>query len=128
MVAARKAESKVEDAKEKVRARSSTSTEVTDGSKELDDQIARLMATLDRAEQLTPAPTMVGLPWAKTPLLAALLLQVEWPLLPKVGGVPKHQQVPRAMSKMQKSPVLCNALDARAGVIWLGSVQLQQSS
>ena len=43
------------------------------------------------------------------------------------GGVPKHQQVPRAMPKTQKTPVLCNALDTRAGVIWLGSVQLQQS-
>ena len=50
MVAARKAESKMEDAKEKVRARSSVATEVTDNSKELGDQIARLMTTLNRAE------------------------------------------------------------------------------
>ena len=50
MVAARKAESKMEDAKEKVRARSSAATEVTDSSKELGDQIARLMAALNRAE------------------------------------------------------------------------------
>ena len=47
MVAARKAESKMEDTKEKLRARSSTATEVTDGSKELGDQSARLMATLN---------------------------------------------------------------------------------
>ena len=40
MVAARKAESETEDAKEKVRAQSSTATEVSDGSKELGDQIA----------------------------------------------------------------------------------------
>ena len=53
VVAARKAESKKEDAKEKVRVRSSAATEVTDGSKELGDQIARLMATLNRAEQGT---------------------------------------------------------------------------
>ena len=51
MVAVRKAESEMEDAKEKVRARSSTATEVTDGSKELGDKITRLMATLTRAEQ-----------------------------------------------------------------------------
>ena len=102
MVAARKAESETEDAKEKVRAWSSTATEVSDGSKELGDQIARLMATLNRTEQgtcptntpnsprhrghgrgwmdrnvlSTPAPTMVRLAWAKTPPLAALLLQV----------------------------------------------------
>ena len=53
MVAARKAESEMEDAKEKVRAQSSTATKVADGSKELSDQIARLMATLNRAEQGT---------------------------------------------------------------------------
>ena len=53
MVAARKAESKMKDAKEKVRAWSSAATEVTDGSKELGDQIAGLMATLNRAEQGT---------------------------------------------------------------------------
>ena len=48
LVIARKAESKTEDAKEKVRAWSSTATDVSDGSKELGDQIARLMATLNR--------------------------------------------------------------------------------
>ena len=58
MVAARKVESEMEDAKEKVRARSSTTTKVTDSSKELGDQITRLMATLTRAEQGThPAST-----------------------------------------------------------------------
>ena len=53
MVAARKAESEMKDAHEKVRARSSAATEVTDGSKELGDQMTRLMATLNRAEQGT---------------------------------------------------------------------------
>ena len=98
MEAARKAESKMEDAKEKVRARSSAATEVTDSSKELGDQITRLMAALNRTEQGTcpaaapnsprhrghgtgillfaPAPTMDRLAWAKTPPLTALLLQV----------------------------------------------------
>ena len=57
-VAARKADSEMEDAKEKVRARSSAATEVTDSSQELGDQIARLMAALNRAEQGTcPATT-----------------------------------------------------------------------
>ena len=102
VVAARKAESEMEDAKEKVRARSSTATEVTDSSKELGDQITRLMAALTRVEQGTcpattpnsprhrgmgeggwtwillpaPAPTMVGLAWVRAPPLTALLLQV----------------------------------------------------
>ena len=51
MVTAHKAESEMEEAKEKVRARSSAATEVVDGSKELGNQIARLMAALTRAEQ-----------------------------------------------------------------------------
>ena len=42
MVTARKAESKTEDAKERLRAWSSAVTEVSDGSKQLGDQIARL--------------------------------------------------------------------------------------
>ena len=62
MVAARKAESEMEDAKEKVRAQSSTATEVTDGSKELGDQIARLMATLNRTEQGTHPATAPNSP------------------------------------------------------------------
>ena len=48
----------MEDAKEKVRARSSAATEVTDSSKDLGDQITMLMAALTRAEQGThPAST-----------------------------------------------------------------------
>ena len=62
MVAARKAESEMEDAKEKVRAWSSTATEVADGSKELGDQIARLMATLNRTEQGTHLATAPNSP------------------------------------------------------------------
>ena len=53
MVAARKAESETEDAKVKVGVRSSTATEVTDGSEGLGDQITRLMAALPRTEQGT---------------------------------------------------------------------------
>ena len=49
VVTARRAESKTEETKVKVR--SAAATEVPLGSKELGDQIARLMATLTRAEQ-----------------------------------------------------------------------------
>ena len=49
MVAARRAESEMEESK--VKARSAATTEVPSGSKELGDQIARLMAALTRAEQ-----------------------------------------------------------------------------
>ena len=51
VVAARRAESKTEETK--VKARSAAATEVPTGSKELGDQIARLMAALTRAEQNT---------------------------------------------------------------------------
>ena len=49
VVAARRAESETEETKVKVR--SAVATEVPSGSKELGDQIARLMAALTRAEQ-----------------------------------------------------------------------------
>ena len=51
VVAARRAESEMEESK--VKARSAAATEVPSGSKELGDQIARLMAALTRAEQST---------------------------------------------------------------------------
>ena len=51
MVAAHKVESKMEVAKGKVGARSAAATEVVDSSKELGNQIVRLMATLTRTEQ-----------------------------------------------------------------------------
>ena len=49
VVTARRAESKTEETKVKVR--SAAATEVPSGSKELGDQLVRLMATLTRAEQ-----------------------------------------------------------------------------
>ena len=55
MVVARKVESEMEDAKEKVRARSSAATEVTESSKELGDHITRLMATPEQGTH--PAAT-----------------------------------------------------------------------
>ena len=51
VVTARRAESKTEETK--VKAGSAAATEVPSGSKELGDQIARLMAALTRAEQST---------------------------------------------------------------------------
>ena len=51
VTAAHQAESEMEETKERVKARSAASTEVVSGSKELGDQIARLMAALTRVEQ-----------------------------------------------------------------------------
>ena len=102
MVTTHKAESEMEEAKGKVRARSAATTKVVDGSKELGYQIVRLITTLTWAEQgitllvlqivpgtgvmgeggqirillSTPAPTMVGLAWVRPPPLTGPLLQV----------------------------------------------------
>ena len=50
VVAVHRVESKMEETKERVKARSAAATEVASGSKELGDQIARLMAALTRVE------------------------------------------------------------------------------
>ena len=51
VIAAYRVESKMEETKERVKARSAASTEVATGSKELGDQIVRLMAALTGVEQ-----------------------------------------------------------------------------
>ena len=51
VVVVHRVESKMEETKERVKARSAAATEVASGSKELGDQIARLMAALTRVEQ-----------------------------------------------------------------------------
>ena len=51
VVAVQRAESEMEETKEKVKVRSAATTEIASGSKEFGDQIARLMAALTRAEQ-----------------------------------------------------------------------------
>ena len=51
MFKAHKAEHETEEVKDKVRTRSAATTEVVDGSKELSNQITKLMAALRRAEK-----------------------------------------------------------------------------
>ena len=58
---ARRAESKTEETKVKVQ--SAAATEVPTGSKQLGDQIARLMAALTRAEQSTSSVSAPSSPW-----------------------------------------------------------------
>ena len=60
VVAARRAESETEETKVKVQ--SAAATEVPSGSKELGDQIARLMAALTRAEQSTSSASAPSSP------------------------------------------------------------------
>ena len=51
VVTAHRAESKMEETKERVKARPAAAIEVASGSKEIGDQIARLMAALTRVKQ-----------------------------------------------------------------------------
>ena len=51
VIAACRAENETEETKEGVKVRSAASTEVATGSRELGDQIARLMTALTRVEQ-----------------------------------------------------------------------------
>ena len=61
VVVARRAESETEETKVKVW--SAAATEVPTGSKELGDQIVRLMAALTRAEQSTHSVSAPSSPW-----------------------------------------------------------------
>ena len=51
VITVQRAESEIEETKERVKVRLAATTEVASGSKELEDQIARLMAALTWAEQ-----------------------------------------------------------------------------
>ena len=141
VVAARRAESKTEE--RKVKAQLAAATEVPAGSKELGDQIARLMAALTRAEQNTCSasapssprhrgcqrgqtdrtllsaltPTMVRLVWAK-PLLTA----PQW-LINLVPNSQKEElQTRRPVCRVEcRAPD--NALGAKVGAIWPESAQ-----
>ena len=54
MVTTHKAESEMKEAKDKVRARSAVTTEVVDSSKELGNQVAKLMAALNKSQTGPP--------------------------------------------------------------------------
>ena len=151
VIAAHWAESKMEETKERVKVRSAASTEVATGSRELGDQIARLMAALTRVEQgscllvllivpgtgvmgegeqigillPTTALTLVRLAWVKLLLFTAPQLQVERALILKEGGIHRCKMVHRVVLRAQGTPTCCNASDARVGVTWQWNVPLQ---
>ena len=148
MVAARKAESKNEDAKEKIKAWSSAAIEESDGSKELGNQIAQLMAALNKAEQGTHPASAPNSPRHRghgrgrtdrnTPVcpsshngqtgLGQNTFAHSSPTAGRVTtasqGRGSTQASTGAQGNTQKTPALCNVSGARAGVIWQGSVQL----
>ena len=151
MVTVHQEESKTEETKERVKARSAATTEVASGLKELGDQTARLMATLTRVEKgscpasapnsprhrvmgegewtgillTTPAPTMVGLAWVKLLLFAVPQLQIKKALNLNEGEIYGCRTVPRVVLRAQGTPTPCNVSDARVGVTWQGSAPLQ---
>ena len=140
----------MEEAKDKVRARSAAATEMVDGSKELGNQIVRLMATLTRAEQGNCPASALNSPrhrghgrglmdrntptcpsshngqmdLVKQPLLTAPPLQVGGHCSSGKGEHPNTKWYPK-WCKIQETPTHYSVSDARAGVTWLGSALLQ---
>ena len=150
VIAVCQVESEMEETKERVKARSAASTEVVSGSKELGDQIARLMAALTRVEQGSHPASAHNSPRHRghgrgqvdrnTPIcpsshngqtgLVKLLpfgvpqLQTEKALILNEGGIYGCRMVHRVVLRAQGTPTCCNASDARVGVTWQGSVPL----
>ena len=150
VVTARRAQSETEETK--VKAMSAATTEVPSSSKELGDQIARLMAALTRAEQgscpasapssprhrgrgrgwidrttsVCPNSHNGQMAWAKPPLLAALQLLIRQVSNPHVREIKMCRMVYRVVHKVLEAPTPCNASGVRVGATWPGSVQLWQ--
>ena len=73
----------------------------------------------------TQAPTMVELAWVKLLPFAAPQLPTGKVLNPHVREICECRTVHRVVLKAQRTPTLCNVLDARVGVTWPESVLLQ---
>ena len=151
VVAARRAKSKTEETKVKVR--SAATTDVPSSSKELGDQIVRLMATLARAEQgscpasAPSSPRHRGCGRGQTDQNTSVcpnshngqtgLGQISahsssvtnrmGAKPPCKGNTNAQNSVPGSTQGTQSS-IPCNATGARARAIWPGSVQLLQHS
>ena len=150
VVAAWRAESEMEETKERVKVRSAATTEVASGSKELGDQIARLMAALTRAEQgscpasapNSPRHRGRGRGWIDrntpvypsshsgrnglgqtTSVCSSLITNREGIESPHKGNM-QVQTGAEWCTKHQRLQ-LCNVLDARVGATWPGSALLQ---
>ena len=148
VVTAQRAESEMEETKVKVR--SAAITEVPSSSKELGDQIARLMAALTRAEQGSCPASAPNIPrhgghgrgwtdrntpvhpssnngWTglgQTTSIHSSLITTGEALNPHVKETSKCRMVCRVVHKLTEAPTLCNVLGVRVGATWPGSVQL----
>ena len=151
MITACKAESENEEACDKVRARSALTTEPVEGTTELGNHIAKLMAALTRAEWGNcPVSTpnihrqrdggrgqtdrnTPGHPSSKNG-------QLVWYRLPQstvhqsdmTQGPPlleirdQTHKGPRKALQIRRTPVPSSASDAKVGATWLGNVPPQQ--
>ena len=151
VVTAHWAESKTEETKERVKARSAVATEVASGSKELGDQTARLMATLTRVEQGSCPASAPNSPSHRghgrgqadrnTPVCPSFHNgQTGLDQTASIHSssatnresteslwreIYRHRMVHRVVLRAQRTPTPCNVSDARVGATWQGSVQLQ---
>ena len=147
MIAAHKAESKNEEAHHKVRPRPAVTTKPVEGTKELENQIAKLMAALTRAGQGTspsttpnshrqrgcgrgwmdrntpscPAPTMVKLAWDGLPQPTAyLLVIVQGSQVKARDRMPNDLKITREALQIGRTPVPSNASGTKVGPHDLG--------
>ena len=152
VVAARRAESEMKETK--VKARSAATTEVPSGSKELGDQIVRLMAALTRAEQSTrfasapssPRHRGCGRGWTdrhtsvcpnshngwtglgQTSTHSSSIVNKSSAESPCKGNQNTCRPAYKVVCRVPKAPVLFNAIGVRAGATWQENAQLLQCS
>ena len=134
-----------------LKAKSAMITELVHGSKELNNQITRLMAALTRAKQgnyplqvhqiapgteimgegkqigilqTTPVLTMARLAWVRLPPPMVPLLAVAKVLPPLEPQIERLKVLPE-VHWVGRNLVPCNVLDARGGTTWLRSVPPQ---
>ena len=141
----------MEETKERVMVSSTATTEVASGSKELGDQIARLMAALTMAEQGSHPASAPNSPRHRgcgrgqmdrnthvhprshngqtglgqtTSVCSSLITNREGVESP-CKETSKCRMVYRVVHKVPETPTPCNVLDVRVGVTCPGSMLLQ---
>ena len=151
MVTAHKVESKNEEAQDKVRARSAVTTESAEGTTELGNQIARLMAALTRAGQgnspgsapNSPRHRGHGRGWmdrntpscpnshngqigpGQTTSACSVSAGHSTGTKSQTREMPKGPKIPREALKIGRTPVPSSASGAKVGATWLRNVPPQ---
>ena len=152
MITAHKAQSENEEAHDKVRAKSAVTTKPVEGTTELGNQIARLLAALTRAEQGNSPGSAPNSPDTKamgeggqtgtllvlpTPIMAKLVLDkmlqptaylpiTEQGPQVKAREMPKGLNIAREALQIRRTTVPSSASGAKVGATWLRNVPPQQ--